>query len=598
MDRLAAYHRALCGQSWILSTGWAYAIQTIHSNPLRMSRFIVNQIAGRLESLFKPHLDLSDLNQSKDASFNDKVVTRALAAFAVHAVGSVPVEEAAMAVVDGGDDNGIDAIYFNQVKKRLLLVQSKYIKDGSSEPSAGELRSFRDGVNDFLDGKLDRFNAKLQTQTDAIAAVTQFGVRCDVIVIHTGSDTLAKHGSTVLRELMDNLNGSQAGESQDKFATLHVLSFKDVFDLLAKDQSDSAVDLTFHLKEWGKTDQPYLAYYGRVYGEKVGEWWAEFGDRLLQDNIRGILGETEVNEQIAYTATDQPELFWYFNNGITILAESVQKSAENRDNRDFGYFQASRASVVNGAQTVSVLGRLHDQGVDLSKLEIPLRIIELRAGSEDIRKDITRTNNTQNTILSKDFIAQDPVQESLQKQASLLGWTYQVKRDASWSEGANKFDLDEAIEALVMLSAQPSYAATFRKELGRFYIMDRSPYKALFNASLSGYKLVNAINFRRLVHQASEQLRDQLPPEERVSRKAQVLSNGIVLIAQIVVARLGAPSDLSSAVIAWDGGAVSSTLASAADDVFEYCDRVYQGMYLRPLFQNSTKCDAIYRDCT
>lgn len=562
-----------------------------------MSRFIVNQIAARLTDIYKDKLDLSDLNEAKDTSFADKMVSRALAAFAVQKVAGVSVEDAADAVVDGGDDNGIDAILFTPAKKRLVLVQSKYIKDGSSEPSADELRAFRDGVQDFLDGKLQKFNAKLRGKGDAIAAVTQFGVRCDLVLVHTGRGTLASHGTTILNELLENLNGSQEDDAQDRFANLHVLSFQEVFDSLAKADSDVAINLTFHLKEWGRTESPFVSYYGRIYGEKVGEWWKEYGDQLLQDNIRGMLGNTDVNAQIAETAKRRPEMFWYFNNGITILADAVEKSAENRGNRDFGYFQASGASVVNGAQTVSVLGNLHENGVDLSTLEIPVRIIELKPGNEGIKKDITRTNNTQNTILSKDFIAQDPVQESLQKQAALMGWKYQVKRDVGFGRDDFQFDFDEAIEALVMLSSQPGYAAAFRKEIGRFYVMDRAPYKALFNPSLSGYKLVNGITYRREVLAASESLRNALPPEERASRKAQVLSNGIVLIGQIAATRIGIPKDIDTTLIDWDKYDVKTTVEEVANEVHVYCDTAYQGMYLGPLFQNSTKCEAIFKHC-
>lgn len=37
-----------------------------------------------------------------------------------------------------------------------------------------------------------------------------------------------------------------------------------------------------------------------------------------------MLGATEVNDEVKRTIEEQPENFWYYNNGITIVAESIK----------------------------------------------------------------------------------------------------------------------------------------------------------------------------------------------------------------------------------------------------------------------------------
>ncbi|WP_080770038.1 MULTISPECIES: AIPR family protein [Aeromonas] len=560
-----------------------------------MSKFIVQQITGKVKDVFASSIDISDLNQTKDKGFEDKLISRCLAAFAIHNIGGASISEAGKAVTDGGDDNGLDAIFFNKSTKRLTIVQSKYIKDGSSEPSADELRAFRDGIHDLLDGKLDKFNSKVREKKDEISAISQFGTKCDIVLIYTGKSELAKHGSEILSSLLQGLNGEDASDDTPVFK-IHKLSKDVIFESLSKNERTRSVNLTFHLKEWGKVETPFKAFYGRIYGSKIGEWWEDHEDNLLQDNIRKMLGDTEVNQNIAQTAELNPEHFWYFNNGVTILAETVEKSTENRDNRDFGYFSATNASVVNGAQTVSVLGRLAKKGVDLSKLEVPVRIISLAGQEGSIKKDITRTNNTQNTILSKDFIAQDPVQESLQKQMSLLGYEYQIKRDDSFISNEKSFDLDEAIEALTILSLQSNYAAIFRKEVGRFYILDRSPYKSLFNSSISGYRVVNAINFKRQTSSILKDLNLSLPLDQNIGRKSQIYSNGSVLVSQLILEAYKAGDKINSEIIEWDNSLLRDYAISISEGIYSHCERNYPNSYLRTLFQNTTKCEDLYKN--
>lgn len=509
-------------------------------------------------------------------------------------IGGASVEDAGKSVVDGSDDNGIDAIFFNKNTKHLVIVQSKFIKDGNSEPPADEVRTFKDGIHDLFDGKLHKFNIKANERKEAIAAISQFGVKCDLVLIYTGKADLAKHSSAVISELMIGLNGTDV-ESSDSVFKFHRLCKDEIFERLAKKGRTGSVELTFHLKEWGKIDKPHQAYYGRIYGSKIGEWWEQYGDDLLQDNIRKMLGDTDVNNQIAETALENPESFWYFNNGITVLAESIEKSTENRDNRDFGYFSAKGASVVNGAQTVSVLGGLAKKGIDLSRLEVPVRVISLSGQVAELRKDITRTNNTQNTILSKDFIAQDPVQESLQKQMSLLDYEYQVKRNEYFVSGERCFDLDEAIESLVMLSRQSNFAATFRKELGRFYISDRSLYKSLFNPSTSGYRVINAITFKRNVYVAASQLTHELPDEMRYGRKSQVLTNGLVITGQLVYKMIDIGDIIDSQIHSWDAAVIKQQVDVVASKIYDYCEANYNGNYLRTLFQNAGKCGNLFK---
>lgn len=93
-----------------------------------MSKLHVAQIARRIRDLFEIGIHKDDLNP-RDPELDAKVQTRGLAAFAVHTLTECTINEACAAVTDGGNDNGIDAIFYSETQNCLVLAQAKWIKD-------------------------------------------------------------------------------------------------------------------------------------------------------------------------------------------------------------------------------------------------------------------------------------------------------------------------------------------------------------------------------------------------------------------------------------------------------------------------------------
>lgn len=85
------------------------------------------------------------------------------------------------------------------------------------------------------------------------------------------------------------------------------------------------------------------------------------GDRLFKDNVRlGIRETLGVNDSIRRTLETEPELFWFKNNGVTILVEDpdfMPRTVEELKLGEIGPEKEPDFSVVNGAQTITVAAR-------------------------------------------------------------------------------------------------------------------------------------------------------------------------------------------------------------------------------------------------
>ena len=78
-----------------------------------MSAIHISQIRKRLETLFRASIDMSD-QKVGTKSYEDMFLSRSLAAYSIHHLTGCDPSDAAISIIDGGDDNGIDAIYFDE----------------------------------------------------------------------------------------------------------------------------------------------------------------------------------------------------------------------------------------------------------------------------------------------------------------------------------------------------------------------------------------------------------------------------------------------------------------------------------------------------
>jgi len=561
-----------------------------------MSIIHVNQIASKIDAMFGECIYVADLN-TNDPEIKIKKLTRCLSAYAVYRIGGADEKEAADSVVDGGDDNGIDAIYYSTNNKRMTIVQSKWSQKGTGEPDSGDIRKFKDGVVDLFNLEFDRFNEKIKKkQTIIEKALTDFDTKFDIVVIHTGNQMLSKHSQRVIDDLLGEMNET-GDDNKEDVLSFHQLNQGAIHSSLAGGVDGEPIDLEIGLSQWGKVDAPQTAYYGMVAGEEVAAWWNDKGKRLFAKNIRQMLGITEVNEEIRHTLEKFPENFWYFNNGITIVADAIKKSAVGGNSRDLGSFKASNISVVNGAQTVSTVGRYKlDGGVNLEKVKIPIRLISLEGADEEFGGNVTKTNNRQNRIENRDFVSQDEEQIRIRKELSIEEIDYNIVRSDAFKPTEHSFDLSEATIALACASGEVSLAVQAKREIGKFYEnLTKAPYRTIFNPMVSGVFVFNSVTALRVIENA---ISNEVTKIGRKSGKHYgLLVHGNRMIALLAMKEI----DISNAAKKYDfrinEGELETVTVGASQKVKDFIDKNYPDKVLGTLFKNTSICKKLYQKC-
>ncbi|MDR4470746.1 MAG: AIPR family protein [Nitrospira sp.] len=551
----------------------------------------VNQIKTKLRSMFEGHLDLTDI-PVHDPGRETKILSRCLAAFAIYLRAGCSENEAAAAVWDGADDNGIDGAYFDAGDSRVLFVQAKWISKGSGEPEAKEIGTFVRGVRDAIEQDQTGFHPRLQARiNDVLLRLGMPGTFVQLVVVSTGASALAKHGQSIIDGFLHELNGNDP----DPIASAEVLGLSEVYSGLANDPLQGNLILEANILEWSYIANPYPAYFGIIDGLQLKQWWKNHGKGLVAGNIRYSLGATEVNNQIKQTASTTPEKFWYFNNGITLIADDAVKAPAGTASRSAGIFSFRGASIVNGAQTVSSLSKTENDA-SLGMVRVPIRVILLKTAPPGFGSDVTRTNNLQNRIEPRDFVAHDPEQRRLREEMAIEGIDYQFVRSEELNPASTSCELIEVTTALACASADSSLAVQIKTGIGRFFAdLSKPPYKVLFNHTVSGAKAYNATVVQRAIDSWIERRKQGLPKKSGPSWGALVHGNRI--LAAAVFRR-------------FDGATLSQPIGTFGEtfkqsDVDFLCEAVYgkiaqaiqthyPGKFLAVLFKNPTMSKHVF----
>ena len=196
-----------------------------------------------------------------------------------------------------------------------------------------------------------------------------------------------------------------------------------------------------------------------------------YGEDITSANIRDYLGQRNssrnINNQISTTAVEEPENFWIYNNGLTLVTRALEVNGSN--------LICGGLAVANGAQTLGSLSRVKDRST-LNDVMLLVRVIE---SDPSMIENIIRFNNTQNQIKPWELRVLDPMQARIQEDfATAVGVTYQFRRGL----GRNLQEhvhLSKLAPWLAAFNGEPIRAHRNSREL----FEDEKSYRSLFNSN-------------------------------------------------------------------------------------------------------------------
>lgn len=234
---------------------------------------------------------------------------------------------------------------------------------------------------------------------------------------------------------------------------------------------------------------------------------------LLFDNVRGFLGQTSYNKNIQNALKNEPENFFMFNNGLTIVTEDL--NAVPRNGKQKFLFSLKNYQLVNGGQTLRSIYEFIKTSQDTSKIEklrdaqVLVRIFKV--GTEDetcetLKSNIAEYTNSQNAIKATDLKSIDYKQIQIENYLKQKGILYVRK---AGDVGEINFSYEKRISMELLAKILYSYQGFPEKVTNQKRKLFVDYYNDIFGPSLDLDSLPDIINLFYSIKENDNKISEQ-----------------------------------------------------------------------------------------
>lgn len=412
-------------------------------------------------------------------------------------------EKAAISALCGGsNDKDVDAVLIDDSSRKAFIVQGKYrlnlMKHSEKRP---DVRSFAElgpdvtGGNEEFKGlsqkmSPDVFERLLRVREKALRG--KYAVQLFYVTTGRASKALQEEARKIAR----------SGDVDCYFDFFDGNRVLGVLDYYLRDVAPPVASLDLEMESGNGVEIKgvFHRFDGRLNieswvfamtGRAVAQMYKEAGQRLFALNIRGYLGDAEINKGMEETLEDSPGYFWYYNNGLTIVCdEAKQITSGGRD-----ILRISNPQVINGQQTTRILakeiGHNAKASVTVRVIRVPHTMDTNSDHFDELVSQIVKSTNWQNYIVPSDLISNDRRQIEIHRQLRNLGYWYvrkrQTKGEARREAGSKQYHVilkTELAQAVAGCDLDPSIVRRGKEKL-----FDKDMYGTVFPKSEPYYYL-------------------------------------------------------------------------------------------------------------
>ena len=325
----------------------------------------------------------------------------------------ITTDEIEMGHVDGKNDLEIDFIHKDD--NLVTIIQAKYRGTSATNEEDEKIIDFKQVINRLIEGehtpnkKLKEILSDIDLENDLFnmvfvttAPITGHGlIECNQDPIY--SERIPDIGDRVTYTFLDE----KGLNSELENAISYTSGFnEETFELFAYDSPGSGRRiLNINVND---RKQCIIAV---EYTQLINAH-SKIKDNLFNLNIRNFIGNTFQNKNIKKTIEDDAMNFYFYNNGISCLANELIVDEK------LGKVTVKGLQIINGAQTVKSLVLSNKKIKTNEKPVVLVRITEISESYSKARTfidSVTRFNNSQNVVKISDFRSNDAIQIDIQK---------------------------------------------------------------------------------------------------------------------------------------------------------------------------------------
>lgn len=381
--------------------------------------------------------------------------------------------------VDGGQDKQIDCITIeeNQGEGVIYITQIKNEESFSSNT----IIKIRNGLHWVFKKKradIDslaniKFKDKINECKSLISLIGPSNIEVKVGYICNGmTDSLSDECNQEIKTILDEFDNDVF--SSFSFETIGAIEIVDLIN--SQEKKNRRINADIKIKY--DTNSPSLIKYHShglkgiictTSAKEIAQIVNTDSKGFVFDlNIRKYLGNRgAVNRDIKETCSDEDSsyLFWFLNNGVTIVCDKVDPVTDPDD----PHIKVENLQIVNGCQTSTSLAIAEKEGILQDDVKIILKVFETTdLGLVD---KVVLTTNNQNKITNRNLRANDRIQRDLERAFEIYNYYYERKPRQFLNKPANRIipNEDVATSFLAIALKRPSDARSRKYKIWSNY---------------------------------------------------------------------------------------------------------------------------------
>lgn len=197
---------------------------------------------------------------------------------------------------------------------------------------------------------------------------------------------------------------------------------------------------------------------------------------LFEANIRDYQGDVEVNKAIRQSLESSTDIdFWWLNNGITILADSVTRNMGNS-------ITLTNPRIVNGLQTSNEIRRYRARNTGKETRRVLVKCVA--ATDQEVKAHIIQATNKQTSIPPSYLHSLESIHLQIERYFKSKGLHYDRRKSSGKNNGIPASEIISVPflgQCLIStLLQQPNYARARPNQI----LKDQNKYEKIFNESI------------------------------------------------------------------------------------------------------------------
>ena len=301
-------------------------------------------------------------------------------------------------ITDGSNDGGIDYVFYDEDRQKIILTQSKYAHDVDYKTIINEFRNMVNTLENFKKNNTSSYNKKLRSVLRNSLDRFLDDAAIDVEYAFFTISEIDKN--EVLRKI-DEIENTEELNSD----IVSIFNYNDIetqienlkCEIKAISEDRIKIDKAKNVLHYEADNIKGIIV--NVSSNSIKQLYDKYQTKGLFDlNLRRYISNKIVDEGIKRTLDKERKNFWAYNNGLIFACSEFSIDGNKIKLYDF--------SIVNGGQTTHILGEYSSKSDE--EFFIPCKIIQATKGQSEIPDysvytRIAETTNSQKPILLRDL---------------------------------------------------------------------------------------------------------------------------------------------------------------------------------------------------